>query len=63
MFYDFLLKMKIEIVVLDKDVDDVIGIIVWYVRRGIFGDGKIFVFLVYDVVRIRIGERGEEVFY
>ncbi|MBP1911974.1 P-II family nitrogen regulator [Thermococcus stetteri] len=58
--YDLLPKMKIEIVVPDSDVEDVVSIIVRHARRGIPGDGKIFVLPVYDAVRIRTGERGEE---
>jgi nitrogen regulatory protein P-II 1 len=58
--YDLLPKMKIEIVVPDNDVDKVIEIITRYARRGIPGDGKIFVLPVYDAVRIRTGEGGEE---
>jgi nitrogen regulatory protein P-II 1 len=58
--YDLLPKMKIEIVVPDKDVESVIEIIVRHARRGVPGDGKIFVLPVYDAIRIRTGERGEE---
>ncbi|MDI3474482.1 MAG: nitrogen regulatory protein 1 [Thermococcaceae archaeon] len=58
--YDLLPKMKIEIVVPDNAVEEVVGIIMKHARRGIPGDGKIFVLPVYDAVRIRTGERGEE---
>ncbi|NJF26078.1 P-II family nitrogen regulator [Thermococcus sp. Bubb.Bath] len=58
--YDLLPKMKIEIVVPDKDVESVIETIVRHAKRGIPGDGKIFILPVYNAVRIRTGERGEE---
>jgi len=58
--YDLLPKIKLEMVVPDKDVEGVIDIIVRHSRRGIPGDGKIFVLPVYDAVRVRTGERGEE---
>ena len=56
---DFLPKVKIEIVVLDETVDNVIEAIVKAARTGKIGDGKIFVSNVEQVVRIRTGESGE----
>jgi nitrogen regulatory protein P-II 1 len=56
---DFLPKVKIEVVVSDSMVDAVIEAIVTAARTGTFGDGKIFVTAVEQVVRIRTGETDE----
>jgi nitrogen regulatory protein P-II 1 len=55
---DLLPKLKIELVVLDEDVPDVIDAIVSKARTGELGDGKIFVMPVEEVVRVRTGDRG-----
>jgi len=52
-------KIKLEIVIADEKVDEVIGIIVKTARTGQVGDGKIFVQNVGEVVRIRTGEQGD----
>lgn len=57
---DFLPKVKIEVVVENPQVDDVIEAIMEAARTGRIGDGKIFVTPVENVVRIRTGERGKE---
>lgn len=57
---DFLPKIKIEIVISDDIMDKVIEVIKTTAYTGKIGDGKIFVFPVEDVVRIRTGERGEK---
>jgi len=57
---EFLPKKKIEIVIEDKDTDIVIDIICENSRTGIFGDGKIFVIPVDEVIRIRTKEKGAE---
>jgi nitrogen regulatory protein P-II 1 len=54
-------KMKLEIVVADKDVGVVTESILKHARSGEIGDGKIFLIPVEDAVRIRTGESGEEV--
>lgn len=54
---DLLQKVKIEIVVRGEDVERVIDTIVSSARTGKYGDGKIFVIPVEEVVRIRTGER------
>ena len=54
-------KMKLEIVVDDKDVGVVVEAILKHARTGAIGDGKIFVIPVEDAIRIRTGESGEEV--
>jgi len=56
---DFLPKVKIEIVVADDMVEQVIEAIVKAARTGKIGDGKIFVTTVEQVVRIRTGETNE----
>ena len=57
---DFLPKMKIEVVLTDDRVDQAIEAILNSARTGKIGDGKIFVFDVNQVVRIRTGETGPE---
>ncbi len=57
---DLLPKVKIELVVTDEEVEDVISIISNFARTGNVGDGKIFVIPVEDAVRIRTGERGDK---
>ena len=55
---DFLPKVKLEIIVRDEQVQDVVEAIEKAAKTGRIGDGKIFVTPVDDVVRIRTGERG-----
>ena len=65
---DFLPKVKIEVVVKDDDsercidaiVDQAIEAIETAARTGKIGDGKIFVYNLEQVVRIRTGETGNE---
>lgn len=57
---DFLPKVKIEAAVADELVDRVIEAIEGAARTGKIGDGKIFVFPIEQVVRIRTGETGPE---
>jgi nitrogen regulatory protein P-II 1 len=57
---DFLPKVKIEIVVQEKIVDQCIDAIINAARTGKIGDGKVFVSSVEEVIRIRTGEKGEE---
>ena len=57
---DFLPKVKIEIVVPDDLLEDVVEGIVSSSRTGKIGDGKIFVYDVKESVRIRTGEKGED---
>ncbi len=56
---DFLPKVKIELVIDDKLVDQAIDAIQNAARTGKIGDGKIFVTDVQRVIRIRTGEQGE----
>ena len=57
--YNFLQKIKLEMVVLDEQVEDVVQGIVEISSTGEFGDGKIFIYDVSDAIRIRTKERGE----
>ena len=57
--YNFLQKIKIEMVVLDEQVDEVVDGIIDITSTGEIGDGKIFVSDVGDAVRVRTRERGE----
>lgn len=56
----FLPKIKIEAAVEDDMVEPAIAAIINAARTGEIGDGKIFVYDLKEVVRIRTGERGEE---
>lgn len=53
-------KSKIEIVADDSRVPEIIKVIVDVAKTGSIGDGKIFVFPVEDVIRIRTGETGPQ---
>ncbi len=55
----FIPKIKVEIVVGDATAPRVISVIEEKAKTGKIGDGKIFVFAIEDIVRIRTGERGE----
>ncbi|MFO8031242.1 MAG: P-II family nitrogen regulator [Desulfohalobiaceae bacterium] len=57
---DFLPKLKLELVVDDDMVDDVLQAIISGAQTGKIGDGKIFVLPVEEIVRIRTGERGQQ---
>ena len=57
---DFLPKVKVEVVVADSLAEKAMDAIVKAARTGKIGDGKIFVFDVDQVVRIRTGETGED---
>ena len=56
---DFVPKIKVEVVVADKDVQSVLDTIMRSAQTGQVGDGKIFVSELIDAVRIRTGEVGE----
>lgn len=56
---EFLPKIKMEIVVEEEVVDDVIKTIVKLTKNGDFGSGKIFVIPVEDAIRIRTEESGK----
>ncbi len=56
---DFLPKVKIEIVAADDKVQTVVETIVNKARTGRIGDGKIFIYPIGEVMRIRTGETGD----
>ncbi|MBW6511016.1 MAG: P-II family nitrogen regulator [Desulfuromonadaceae bacterium] len=57
---DFIPKIKMEIIVGDDMVNQVIEVIAEAAKTGRIGDGKIFVTPVDQIVRIRTGETGED---
>ncbi len=57
---DFVAKVKIEIIVSRDMVDLVVENITEAARTGKIGDGKIFIYDIEDVIRVRTGERGED---
>ena len=54
---EFLQKLKIEVVISDETVDEVVKAISEAAKTGEIGDGKIFISPVETVVRIRTGEK------
>jgi nitrogen regulatory protein P-II 1 len=57
---DFVPKIRIEVVVADAVVNDVVTALATAAKTGKIGDGKIFVTPVEEAVRIRTGEKGED---
>ena len=57
---DFLPKVKLETVVSDEDVENVVNAIRESANTGKIGDGKIFVLPIEQAVRIRTGETGDD---
>jgi nitrogen regulatory protein P-II 1 len=57
---DFVPKVKVEIVLADKQVQPVIDTIMRTAQTGQIGDGKIFVTDLAMTIRIRTGETGED---
>ena len=57
---DFLPKIKLDLVVAEDQVDEVVQLISESARTGKIGDGKIFVSPIEKIVRIRTGEEDEE---
>ena len=57
---DFLPKIKMEIVLADSLAEDVVSAIAKAAQTGRIGDGKIFITILEEAVRIRTGERGED---
>ena len=58
---DLPIKIKLEIVARDEEVDEIVDTIERHARTGEYGDGKIFVLPVEDAIRVRTEERGEDV--
>ena len=57
---DFLPKIKLDIIVSDSQLDEVVNAIIKSAQTGRIGDGKIFVTNLEDTIRIRTGEHGED---
>lgn len=57
---DFVPKVRVQIVVVDEMVSQVLETLVGVARTGQMGDGKIFITPVEEVIRIRTGERGKD---
>ena len=57
---EFLPKVKLEVIVPESELENVIEAIVSSARTGRLGDGKVFISPVEEVVRIRTGERGQD---
>lgn len=56
---NFLPKVKIEIVVAKEILDTVIDVIIEKAKTNEIGDGKIFIYSIDEVIRIRTNERGK----
>lgn len=56
---DFLSKIKLEIVTLDRSVNKIVKVILFHSNSGNIGDGKIFISNIDNVFRIRTNESGE----
>jgi len=56
---DLLPKMKIELVVTDARLNEVVKTLTEAARTGKIGDGKVFIFDVAEAIRIRNDDRGE----
>jgi nitrogen regulatory protein P-II 1 len=56
---NFIPKIQIGIVIPDAIIDKVIATIVEKAKTGDIGDGKIFIYSLEDIIRIRTGEHGE----
>jgi nitrogen regulatory protein P-II 1 len=56
---DLIPKVKLEMVVADARVEQIMKVLGDAARTGKIGDGKVFVTAIEDAVRIRNGERGE----
>ncbi|MDD5154017.1 MAG: P-II family nitrogen regulator [Thermodesulfobacteriota bacterium] len=57
---DFVPKIKIEVVIDDVMVERVVETIIKSAKTGKIGDGKIFVYSIDEVIRIRTGEKGND---
>ena len=59
MTINLLHKLKIEIVVVDSMVDELVDAVAKGIQTGQVGDGKIFIIPIDDAVRVRTGEKGD----
>jgi nitrogen regulatory protein P-II 1 len=55
---DFLPRVKVEVLIDDKDCEAAVGVIVKAARTGQVGDGRVMVSKIEEVVRVRTGESG-----
>lgn len=53
-------KVRLELVVDDEEIEDLVGVIVKSAQTGRLGDGKVWVSPVETVVRVRTGDRGSD---
>jgi nitrogen regulatory protein P-II 1 len=58
--YVFHPKMKVEMVVLEEQLEDIVGRIRASLKSGQIGEGKIFISPVDDAIRTRTGDRGHD---
>jgi nitrogen regulatory protein P-II 1 len=56
---DLLQKVKVEVVVKEEDYEKAVQAICKGAKTGKIGDGKIFIYPLEEVIRVRTGERGE----
>lgn len=57
---DFIPKFRIEIIIDDDQVDEVVSAVVDAARTGTIGDGKVWVQPLDSLIRVRTGERGRD---
>jgi nitrogen regulatory protein P-II 1 len=57
---DLVPKVRVEIVVDDTDVEDIVDVVTKSAHTGKIGDGKVWVVPVETVIRVRTGESGQE---
>jgi nitrogen regulatory protein P-II 1 len=57
---DVVPKIRLEVLVDDEDLDEVVDVVVKAAQTGKIGDGKVWVTPVETVVRVRTGETGAE---
>ena len=57
---DFIAKTKIELIVAEDDLENIVKVIQESAKTGKIGDGEIFVSNIEDIIRIRTGETGTE---
>ena len=56
----FIPKLKIEVAVQDDNLEEIVNVVQKAAYTGEIGDGKIFIYDLKDVIRIRTGDRGEK---
>ena len=57
---DFVPKIKVEVVLDDSMVENATSAVVKAAKTGTIGDGKVFVYMVEEAIRIRTDETGEK---